>query len=230
VLPNQIAIEISERKPVAWLAAKATEDPSIAPDSFLIDAKGVLIKMRSQLPDYLHLPVICGLPMDNFQAGATVESPELKAALDLLRLTAEKPEQFQPRTINLARGYCMVVTDQRKARITFAIEHVDLQLERLGVLLDQVEEGNHEIQTANLIVQRNTPVTFMPPPEETPAAAAAASPAPSAALKTPPLKKPEPFFKGPVRKATPVKSAASPKPVRKAVPVDAHTKTRSENG
>jgi len=231
VLPNKLTIEISERRPVAWIAAKYDEDPTVYAKSFLVDRKGVLIKTQNQLAEYLHLPVIYGVPTDNFDPGEIVDTPELKAALDLIRLSADNPERFQVRSIDLSKGYCMVVTDQRHAKITFGIEHVDTQIERLGVLLDRVEQSQREIQTVNLLVQRNVPVTFMAMPD--PGAIvdepdASPLPAPKPAVKptpTPIAKKPAPLSKSTtVRKAEPVKSKtthSSTKPVRKAIPVAA---------
>ena len=91
-------------------------DPSTAADSFLVDRRGVLMKMKNPLPEYLHLPVVCGLQTENFDAGQTVNSPELKSALDLIRLTSESSLQsrFQVRSIDLSKGYCMVVTSQTR--------------------------------------------------------------------------------------------------------------------
>jgi hypothetical protein len=69
----------------------------------------------------------------------------------------------------VSKGYCLVVTDQKRAKITFGIEHVERQLARLNRYLDLIEPTQREIQTVNLMVERNTPVTFVEPPEEEPA-------------------------------------------------------------
>lgn len=230
--PNKIVIEIAERKPVAWIAAKYDEDPTLHAKSFLVDRRGVLMKARNQLPEYFHLPVIYGVATDNFDPGETVATPELKAALDLLRLTADKPEQFQACSIDLSRGYCMVVTDQRHAKITFGLEHIDRQIERLGLVLEHVEEGNREIQTVNLLVQRNVPVTFMPVADpNAPDLEPAAAPSPSLIAKIPGAKKPPVSIKSPtVRKAAADKHNPPPMPVRKASPANAPAPRHHDHG
>ena len=98
----------------------------------------------------------------------------------------------------------MVVTDQNRAKVTFGFDRLDWQLDRLGILLDQVEDSKKEIQTVNLMVQRNVPVTFVEPVEESdsadPAPSPTATPAPS--RKTSSLSSKD---KKPVSKPTPRK-------------------------
>jgi len=167
IMPNKISIDISERKPVAWVTGKDDSNPSADPGAFLIDREGVLMRVRSQVPDYYHLPVICGLEVDNYDEGETVDLPEVKAALELIRLTGENPARYQVRSIDVSLGYCLVVTDERHAKITFPLEDIATQLDRLALLYQNVDENHQEIQTVNLLVQRNIPVTFVPPPDPT---------------------------------------------------------------
>jgi len=179
-VPGKIAITLSERKPVAWLAGKSDEDPSASDSSCLVDKKGVLIKPKSHLAEYLHLPIIYRAPgADNFQAGQTVNAFEIRSALDLIRLNTESAVQtrFQIRSIDLSKGYCMVVTDQDRALVTFGFDRLDWQLDRLGILLDQIDESKKELQTVNLMVERNVPVTFVEPVAEDVDAAAEPTPA-----------------------------------------------------
>lgn len=165
VLPNKIAIELTERRPVAWLADSQAEDPSASDKSFLIDAKFVLFKPKRQLPEYLRLPAIYGVPTENFLSGETVNRPEVNAALNLIQRNGDSA-RFHLQSIDLSKGYCMVATDSRRAQITFSLDNIDRQLERLGALLDYVDGNHQEIQTVNLMVERNIPVTFAPTPSQ----------------------------------------------------------------
>ena len=223
VLPHRINIEISERKPIAWVVAKNTDDPSASAQSFLIDRKGVLIQTQSQLDEYLRLPVICGVQVGNYTAGDSADTLELKAALDLLRLTADNPTRFQFRSIDVSKGYCLIAADTRHAQITFGLEHLDQQLERLGVLLDHIDaagNGGREIQTANLLVQRNVPVTFMPPPAPEENAADETS-----AVETKPISAPETKLRS--ASSTKAKTIAKKPTIKRADPVK--KKTNSSN-
>jgi cell division septal protein FtsQ len=186
ILPNKISIDITERKPVAWVTGKEDGDPSADPGAFLIDRNGTLLRVKGQVPEYYHLPVICGLEVDNYEEGDTVDLPEVRAALELIRITGENPARYQVRSIDVSKGYCMIVTDERDAKITFPLENIGAQIDRLELLYANVDASRREIQTVNLLVERNIPVTFVPPPDADPAdPAAEPSPSPAAEPKGP---------------------------------------------
>lgn len=185
-LPNRIAISVTERQPIAWLVSRPDEDPTASDKSFLIDARGVVMKTRVKLEEYLGFPSVSGIPTENLVPGERVTAPEMLAAIELIQLTSGGA-RFQPRHIDIARGYCLVVTDHKRAKITFALDGIERQLARLQRYLAHAAEDFREIQTINLIVERNTPVTFvepLPPPAEA-AAAVADKPPVSAARATP---------------------------------------------
>jgi len=185
-LPNKISIDITERKPVAWITGADDANPGADPGAFLIDREGTLVRVKDQVPDYYHLPVICGLPVENYEAGQTVDLPEVAAALQLIRLADENPARYQVRSVDVSKGYCLIVSDDRHAKVTFPLDDIQAQLDRLGLVLANADSDGREIQTVNLLVQRNIPVTFVPPPDPT-VDDAGASPSPSpAALEAAP--------------------------------------------
>jgi cell division septal protein FtsQ len=215
VLPNKLSIDIAERKPVAWVTGKDDDNPSADPGAFLIDRDGTLMRVKNQVPEYYHLPVICGLEVDNYEEGGTVDLPEVRAALELIRLTGENPARYQVRSIDVSKGYCLIVSDERHAKIMFPLEGIAAQLDRLQLLYANIDTGR-EIQTVNLLVQRNVPVTFVPPPDPGPDLSdpdAAASPPPAAAQASP-----APILK---KFLLPKKGSAKhhEKMVRRAIPV-----------
>jgi cell division protein FtsQ len=177
-LPNRIDVEITERHPIAWMAARGETAPAISERSFLIDARGHVMKTRKLPPDYYSLPVISGYETENLVAGKVVTAFEVRAALDLIHLNGDST-RWQVRNVDVSKGYCLVVTDRSHATITFGLDNIDRQLTRLYSLLDVIEPTHQEIQTVNLFVEHNIPVTFVPPPgEEPPASPVAASPDP----------------------------------------------------
>lgn len=233
ILPQKITIDLTERRPVAWLAAGDALDPSTTEASFLVDAKGILFKPKRVLPEYLHLPVITGVPTGNFMAGETIRLPEVQAALELIRLTGYS-SRFQVQSIDLSKGYCMVVSDIQKKQVVFPLDEIDRHLERLAAVLDYGTANRKEIQSVNLMVERNIPITLVsytpsapekeensavpagkdvtaasdsakvPPPAKASSAAPAKAPKPSS--KPTPSKKSKDFSDLPVKKAVPVKS------------------------
>src|SRR5437763_4423942 len=162
-VPGEIAIRVTERKPVAWITSdKQISDPFASEVAFLVDARGVLMKEKKLLPEYLGLPLITGCTSESLEAGKIVESSEAKAALDLLRLSTRSFMQtrFQIREIDVSKGYCLVVSDKNHTRVTFGFDNLDEQLQRLEQFLVYSDDAHREIATVNLLVQRNIPVTF----------------------------------------------------------------------
>lgn len=207
-LPNRMSVTVTERRPIAWVAAKGDLDPSSSERSFLIDARGIVLRSRVVLPEYYHLPIISGFETENLVPGKRVPALEMQAALELVRLNADNT-RFQARNIDLAKGYCLVVTDQRHAKITFGLDRIENQLARLNRYLDRAAEEHREIQTVNLIVERNVPVTFFDPESENAAVAEPATVKPGkptpAIEEKPTIRRAEPV------KAEAVKAVATPK-------------------
>ncbi|MBA3387126.1 MAG: FtsQ-type POTRA domain-containing protein [Verrucomicrobiota bacterium] len=168
-MPGQINIQIVERKPVAWISSdKDVLDPFASEAAFLVDARGVLMKEKKLLPEYLGLPVIAGCGNEPLEPGKVVESFEVEAALELLRLSTRSFMQtrFQIREIDVSKGYCLIVTDKNYTRVTFGFDDLDSQLQRLEQFLVYSDDSERELETVNLLVQRNIPVTFTKSPTE----------------------------------------------------------------
>jgi cell division septal protein FtsQ len=168
-MPGEIAIQIVERKPVAWITSDDKMSNPFASDvAFLIDARGVLMREKKLLPEYLGLPVIVGCAAESLAAGRTVDSIEAKCALELLRLSTRSFMQtrFQVREIDVSKGYCLVVTDKNHTRVTFGFDNLEAQLQRLEQFLVYSDDSKRELETVNLLVQRNIPVTFAKLPSE----------------------------------------------------------------
>lgn len=211
-LPNCVSIQINERKPIAWIAEKNLEPGS--EHCWLIDANGTLFKQSELQPDHLKLPVIHGLPGTELGEGIALTSLEVNAALRLAQL-GDTIEQLEARSIDLSKGYCMQVTTSSHSVITFGFERLDEQLERLAKCLKYCDENKRDLQTVNLLVQRNVPVTFMAadeaPSQATPPAAASkkgAKPAKTEALESSKKKSRAPL-EPLIRKAIPVTATST---------------------
>jgi cell division septal protein FtsQ len=180
-LPDQIDVSITARRPVAWVAAAGEKgDPSASERSLLVDASGFLLRPRRVAPEYFHLPAIYGVKSDNVRNGEALPGEDLRLALGLIETLSRHPESMlHIRTIDISRGYCIEVINDGNARILFATSDFEEQLARLQQLLAHCDESGRALESVNLMVKRNTPVTFVasatPPPED-PAASAAAVP------------------------------------------------------
>ncbi len=169
ILPNKLVITVQERRPVAWVVPPDTNAGSVNfENAYLVDRRGILLKTKSLASEYLGLPLIVGVDTSNCQAGQPLEQDDVKAALDLIRASAEILQgRFQIQSIDVSKGYCLTVTDKQRASVTFGTDEIEPQLHRLGTVLNYCDKNSRELQTVNLMVQRNVPVTFV---QETPAA------------------------------------------------------------
>ena len=174
ILPNKLVISVQERRPVAWVVPPDTNVASFNfENAYLVDRRGILLRTKSLAPEYLGLPLIIGVDISNCQAGQPLEQDDVKAALDLIRASAEVlPGRFQIQSIDVSKGYCLTVTDRQHASVTFGTDEIETQLHRLGAVLSYCDKNSRELQTVNLMAQRNVPVTFV---QEIPAAPATES-------------------------------------------------------
>jgi cell division septal protein FtsQ len=219
-MPGEIDIRLVERKPIAWITSdKQIPDPFASDVAFLVDARGVLMKEKKLLPEYLGLPLITGCTSESLEAGRIVDSFEAKAALELLRLSTRSFMQtrFQIREIDVSKGYCLLVSDKNHTRVTFGFENLDAQLQRLEQFLVYADDSRRDLDTVNLLVQRNVPVTFTKNPVEVINETIDPEGAEPRILKAIPV---HPLAKAdsPPVSAKSRSSASSP-PIRKAVPL-----------
>lgn len=162
-LPNTVTISIEARRPVAWVAPGDTgADPSTMETSCLVDEDGVMIKPQGFEASHTRLPVVYGVPTEQWRIGDKIEMPELEAALDLFGLAAERSNpQVDLRAADITKGWCIVAWNDPQTRLTFGLKDLPAQLDRLQVILSHVEQTSRRIATANLIPERNTPVIFV---------------------------------------------------------------------
>ena len=188
-LPNRVAIQINERKPVAWIApthGTPSRDEVVASKfSWLVDANGILLRPKTLGPQDRFLPIIRSYDEGPFSEGQEATGEEMKAALDLLRAQQESSNtaRFQIEEIDLARHFGLTVTDRNGLQVLFGLDEMDRQLKRLDVYLQAIDQRAQKPQTINLLVERNVPVTFAvdamtvdkpaPSPPATPAPAVA---------------------------------------------------------
>jgi cell division protein FtsQ len=162
ILPNRVEITITERHPIAWVTQGANENPTTSAGAWLIDARGVVVKPRQIIAEYHHLPHISGVAVANFAPGQRVQTVEMESALKLIQINSDNAH-WQVRHVDLSKQWCMIITDQSQARITFGLDAIDDQLDRLFRYLDRAEAEQREIDTINLMVVKYTPVTFRTP-------------------------------------------------------------------
>jgi hypothetical protein len=162
LVPDRLDIKIIERQPVAWVAPAADSPLVVGAEAMLVDSRGYVMRSRKIQPEHAALPVIIGVSMEDVAAGQKLPSAEALAAIDLIRLSADDL-RWQPRVVDVSKGYCLLVTDHRKAKITFAFDGLEDQLLRLKHLIELVEPSHREFQSVNLMLEKSVPVVFAAP-------------------------------------------------------------------
>lgn len=173
ILPDTVTIQIVARRPVAWVAPHDTgSDPSAMENACLVDAEGVMIKPQGFESSYTRLPVVYGVPTEQWRAGDKIDMPELLAALELFKRAGDRNDpEVKLRAADVSKGWCITAWSDPQTRLTFGLEDLGAQLDRLQLIMLHVGQTSRRIATANLIPERNTPVTFvgdMPPAQPAP--------------------------------------------------------------
>lgn len=170
ILPDRVSIQIEARRPVAWIAPRDTgEDPSAMETACLVDTEGVMMKPESFQSRHARLPVIYGVPTEQWRPGDHVDLPGLPSALELFVRAAERTNpDVTLRAADISKGWCILAWGDPQSRYTFGPENLPAQLDRLQMILAHVGQTSRKIATANLMPERNIPVTFQgdPPPAE----------------------------------------------------------------
>jgi cell division septal protein FtsQ len=182
-LPDTVEVGIERRLPVFLLSpASGASGSGTVPDageSLLCDKEGVVMR-SSRLPEESrHLPLLSGIDTAALKQGERLDDERFRNALAVTEALSELPgETLSVAEADVSKPYAVVITDSSGARYTFGPSDLPGQMERLRKLLDHCREADRRIQTANLMTQRNTPVTFVLTPEDRSARITPVSPFP----------------------------------------------------
>ena len=190
-LPDRLAIDIEERLPVAWLTCRAQHMD--ATQKLFIDAEGIVIRCAEMHRAYLQLPVIDAPDLASALPGKPIASDTVRRALELLELMRDRAwaEPASVRRIDIPNAWTMVVETDAGAVLTFAMDDLSGQLDRLQRILAVTDRRGREVASVNLQQRRNVPVTFVPEPVAVPAEAPAAPTTPVSASPARPRTAPD---------------------------------------
>jgi hypothetical protein len=168
-LPDSVEVGVERRLPVFQLSQTAGggSQATGAEETLLCDKEGVLMR-SSRLPEESRrLPVLIGIGQASLKPGGRLDDDRFRNALAVTEALSELPEEtMSVAEVDVSKPYAVVVTDGSNARYTFGTSDLPAQIDRLRRLLDHCREAGRRIQTANLMTQRNTPVTFVLTPED----------------------------------------------------------------
>ncbi len=163
ILPNRLAIKVSERRPMARVVTNVIVGQGRAL-MYAVDRQGIVMSPRPG-EDFMHLPEITGANLIDVVQGEPVRSDAIMNAIELLAAIEQSPLRSRigrPR-VDVSDDTVLRLSTSVTGWITFAKSPAifDQQLERLGKILDYAEKNSKKIQSADLTVVRNVPAVLV---------------------------------------------------------------------
>jgi cell division septal protein FtsQ len=171
VLPRVLRIRVTERQAVAEVnVARPRPGGGLQVVAMQLDAEGyVMLPLDPRLrttplgqPEE-PLPVLTGVNIYELQTGRRVESPQVRAALELIAKFNESPMAALVvlKRVDVTSPDVLVATTGQGSEITFGLRELDQQLLRWREIYDQGMRYRRAIATLDLAVPNNIPATWL---------------------------------------------------------------------
>lgn len=171
ILPNRVRIRIVEREPVAQVnVPRPRPGGGVEIGNYQLDPLGFImlpvdIRQRASLPteDESRLPVVAGINPNDIQAGRRVETPQLRAALELIRAFAGSAMAglAELKRIDVSSPGVLVVTTGQGAEVVFGLDDFDLQLRRWRAIYEEGQKHGRALAWLDLAITKNIPARWM---------------------------------------------------------------------
>ena len=185
ILPHTLRIRVVEREAVAQLnLARPRADGRLEMAVFQLDSDGYILMpltthqhAAATPPAAEDLPMICGIKSNEVQVGHRIESPQVKAALELLLAFERSPMEGlnEIKRIDVSSPEVVVAATAQGSSITFGPSDFDRQLYRWHEIYLMGQKLGRAIATLDLAVTNNIPACWLE--------ASAVPPAPVKSLK-----------------------------------------------
>ncbi|MSR64637.1 MAG: FtsQ-type POTRA domain-containing protein [Verrucomicrobiae bacterium] len=165
-LPNRIHITVNERVPLAQICVQpfGTERKSrLTPIVFFVDKYGVVMQsyaLKSPKP----LPALIGIRLADLRVGKPIQAPQVFAALQLIKEMelSRVGVRFDMDRIDMSRTDMLTIYTRNGETVSFNPKNISKGLRRLGLILADAERNRLALNTVDLTVEQNVPVTFRP--------------------------------------------------------------------
>jgi cell division septal protein FtsQ len=182
VLPHILRVRVVEREPLAQLSVpRPKPDGRLEMATFQLDPEAyVLVPLdahqRTATPACDELPIITGVKSNEVLSGSRIDSPQVKAALELLRAFEHSPMEglTEIQRIDVSSPDAIAATTAQGSAITFGLSDFDQQLGRWHQIFLQGQKLGRAIATLDLAVTNNIPASWLeasavpPPPVKSP--------------------------------------------------------------
>lgn len=171
VLPRTLRIRVAEREPVAQInVPRPRPGGGIDAAVFQLDVEGSVMlpldpRQRVTPLNKMDnpLPLLTGVSAADLQPGRSVETPQVKAALQMIAEFEYSPMAglVDLRRIDVGYPEVLVVTTGQGSEVTFGLENLGWQLRRWREIFERGRQMNKAIGSLDLAVTNNSPVTWL---------------------------------------------------------------------
>jgi len=191
ILPGTLRIRVTEREPLARVIfARAQSRGAYTNSTLTLDRNGYFMfpveRSQRQQPSAAtddHLPILAGIAVSDMRPGRQVESPQVRAALELIQAFQLSPMAgvVDLKVIDVSQPNVLVVATGQDNEVTFGLNDFETQLRRWRLVHDYAQGARRHITSLDLAVANNAPMLWVD--------AAGFKPAPPKPVKPSPYKK-----------------------------------------
>ena len=172
VLPRTLRIRVTEREPIAQAYAPQPRADGRGYDMtvFQVDDEGAVmspLQLRQRATPLAQageqLPTLAGIDPINLAPGKKLDSPQVRAALDLIVAFEHSPMAglADLRRVDVSSPGVLVATTGQGSEVTFALADFDRQLHRWRFIYDKCQAQNMGIGSLDLAVPSNIPTRLI---------------------------------------------------------------------
>jgi len=180
ILPRQLRITVTERKPLAvvYLYQSGAIKVNNGLDRVYLDGAGMVIpplqadeRNPAADPNPSALPTLTGFNSRELRPSAFVDSTQIRAALELIGQYERSPvaSMIEFRSIDLSSPHTLLARVDPETEITFAPDNFARQLARLQTTLEFARRQNRMLASLDLAVGNYVPARWIEPGTNAPA-------------------------------------------------------------
>lgn len=169
LLPDTLRIVVRERQPVARVRGVLAEQGRLVPVTFFLDAWGrVMPPVGADRPDlraaWDALPLVTGLDGAALRVGRDVDSPAVRAALEVVRAFPQSPlaAEFTLLSLDVAEPDQVQVLTAQGAEVVLPVTRPDELLHRWRLVHEAGRRLGRNIRWLDLTVTNNCPLLWQP--------------------------------------------------------------------
>lgn len=171
VLPRTLRLRISERQAVAQvITMQRNSQGHFEPIIYHLDENGFVFlpldpRLRATPAQNQNewLPTISGVNLSELRPGRRVDSPQVRAALDLISEFDHSPMAglAELQRINVSTPEILETATGQGSQIIFSLHDFDTQLRRWRLIYDEYQRSGKAIATLDLSISNNVPLRFV---------------------------------------------------------------------